>query len=155
MLSLYTRVGLSATRPVLFRPALIRGIKTIPQPPGNIVGTVNDAYVTPPPHKLEGSLHWTAERLVAVGLVPLTLAPFLTGTSTMVDSTLSALLLAHCYIGFQACIYDYIPARVYGPYHSYAMWLLTFGTGVAGYGLYQIEKKEDGLSGIISKVWKA
>ncbi|ABN67811.2 succinate dehydrogenase membrane anchor subunit [Scheffersomyces stipitis CBS 6054] len=162
MLSLTSRIGLSSSRTILssqtaalFRPILIRGIKTIPQPPGFIVGTVNDAYVPPPPHKLEGSLHWTSERLVAIGMVPLALAPFITGTSSVIDSTFSALLLYHCYAGFQSCIIDYIPRRVYGPLHNYAMYLLTFGTGVAGYGLYQIESKEDGVAGIISKVWKA
>lgn len=146
-----SRVGLNRT----LRPSLIRGIKTIPQPPGYIVGTVNDAYVPPPPHKLEGSLHWTSERIVAIGLVPLTVAPFLSGTLTLVDSTLGAFLLYHCFTGFQSCITDYIPKRVYGAYHNYAMYLLTLGTGVAGYGLYEIETKEDGLSGIISKLWKA
>ncbi|CAK9438667.1 uncharacterized protein LODBEIA_P28910 [Lodderomyces beijingensis] len=152
-----SRLGLRAH--TLVKPAtttqLIRSIKTIPQPPGFIVGTVNDAYVPPKPHKLEGSLHWTAERLVSIGLVPLTLAPLFTGASTLVDSTLSALLLYHCYAGFQSCIIDYIPKRVYGAYHNYAMYLLTLGTAVAGYGVYEIEKKEGGLCHIVGKVWAA
>jgi len=155
MLSFSTRVGLNTSRTALFRPALIRGIKTIPQPPGHIVGTVNDAYIPPKPHKLEGSLHWTSERIVTIGMVPLVLAPFITGTSTVIDSSMSALLLYHCYAGFQACIIDYIPARVYGAYHSYAMYLLTFGTGVAAYGVYEIETKDGGFAGLLSKVWKA
>ncbi|KAI3403923.2 SDH4 [Candida oxycetoniae] len=152
-LGLYQSSKLSTLK--FLAPSLTRGIKTIPQPPGYIVGTVNDAYVPPKPHKLEGSLHWTSERLVAVGLVPLTLAPLVTGTSTLLDSTLCSLLLFHCYTGFQSCITDYIPKRVYGNLFNYAIYLLTFGTGVAGYGVYQIQKKEGGICQIISKVWKA
>lgn len=153
-----SRVGLLSQKSVatsFFKPALIRGIKTIPQPPGHIVGTVNDAYIPPKPSKSHGSYHWTAERAVAVGLLPLVLTPLFTGTSTLLDSSLSGLLLYHCYAGFQACIIDYIPKRVYGSIHNYAMYLLTFGTGVAGYGLYEIESKEGGITSVISKVWRA
>lgn len=35
------------------------------------------------------------------------------------------------------------------------MYLLTFGTGVAGYGVYQMEKKDGGLGGVVSGLWKA
>lgn len=146
---------LKASTSNLIKPSLIRGIKTIPQPPGYVVGTVNDAYVPPKPHKLEGSYHWTAERLVSVALVPLTLAPLFTGASTLLDSTLSSLLLYHCYAGFQSCIIDYIPKRVYGSFYNYAMYLLTFGTGIAGYGIYQMEKKDGGLIDVCASLWKA
>lgn len=155
MLSLYGTRGLMNARLSILKPGLLRGIKTIPQPPGNIIGTVNDAYIPPPPKKFDGSLHWTSERIVAIGLVPLVVTPFLTGASTAVDSTLSGLLLYHCYVGFQSCIIDYIPQRVYGKYFNYAMYLLLFGSGVSAYGLYVIESKEGGLSKVISKVWKA
>ncbi|KAK6200235.1 succinate dehydrogenase membrane anchor subunit [Scheffersomyces amazonensis] len=155
MISLVTRptlTGASRSGAAL----LIRGIKTIPQPPGYIVGTVNDAYVPPKPHKAEGSYHWTSERIAAFALAPLTLAPLVGGTSTILDSTLSTILLYHCYTGFQSCITDYIPKRVYGSYHNYANYLLIFGTGVAGYGLYKIETSEDGgVTGIIKKTWNA
>lgn len=154
-----TKIGLASARsPVaasFYRATAVRGLKTIPQPPGFVVGTVNEAYVPPKPNKLHGSLHWTLDRAVTVGLVPLAAAPLFTGVSTVVDSTLSALVLYHCYAGFQSCIIDYIPTRVYGAYHNYAMYLLTFGTGVAGYGIYQLEKKEGGITSIVSRVWKA
>lgn len=133
-----------------------RGFKTIPQPPGDIVGTVNDAYVPPKANKSHGSLHWTSERAVAIGLLPLVAASFTLTTSVILDTSLSAFLLYHCYTGFQSCIIDYIPKRVYGTYHNFAMYLLTFGTGVAGYGIYELEQKEEGgLAGIISRLWKA
>lgn len=141
---------------MLFRPALVRGIKTIPQPPGNIVGTVNDAYVPPKASKSHGSYHWTSERIVSIGLLPL-VGSSLAGSATgIIDTTMSAFLLYHCYCGFQSCITDYIPKRVYGPYHDYVMYLLTFGTGVAGYGIYNIEQKEEGgVAGVVSKLFKA
>ncbi|GBL50993.1 membrane anchor subunit of succinate dehydrogenase, Sdh4 [Candidozyma auris] len=157
MLSL-TRMGLASQRQLL-RPSLLqaaRSIKTIPQPPGNIVGTVNDAYQPPKPAKSHGSAHWTAERAIAIGLVPLIGASFVSGPSMVLDSTLSAFLLAHSWVGFQSCIIDYIPKRVYGAYHNYAMYLLTFGTGVAAYGVYEIEKREEGgVTGIVAKLFTA
>lgn len=141
---------------MLFRPMLVRGIKTIPQPPGGIVGTVNDAYVPPQASKSHGSYHWTAERAVAIGLIPL-VGSSLAGTATgIIDTTMSAFLLYHCYGGFQSCIIDYIPKRVYGSFHTFCMYMLTFGTGVAAYGIYSIEQKEEGgVSGMVAKIFKA
>lgn len=153
-----SRVGLAQLllRAPLCRAALIRGIKTIPQPPGNIVGTVNDAYVPPKASKSHGSYHWTSERAVAIGLVPLVASSMFSGPSVILDTTLLSFLLYHCYTGFQSCIIDYIPKRVYGPWHNYAMYLLTFGTGVAGYGIYELEQREEGgLSSIVAKVYRA
>lgn len=120
------------------------------------MGTVNDAYVPPKPNKTHGSLHWTSERVVAIGLVPLVGSLLVAGPSTVIDASLSSLLLYHCFAGFQSCIIDYIPQRVYGSYHNYAMYLLTFGTGVAAYGVYELETKEEGgILGILSRLWKA
>lgn len=129
-------------------------IPTIPQPPGYIVGTVNDAYVTPPRDKLHGSRHWTFDRLVSVGLVPLTIAPFAFGSiSPASDSILSVLLLIHSYAGFQSCIIDYIPKRVYGWLHGAAMGLLSFGSFVSLYGIYLLESHDIGFTSIFTKLW--
>ncbi|ODV97890.1 hypothetical protein PACTADRAFT_38318 [Pachysolen tannophilus NRRL Y-2460] len=132
-------------------------IKTIPQPPGYVVGGVNDATAVPDSDKVHGSRHWTSERLVSAALIPLSAVPLVTGSSFgFVDSILSSLLILHCHIGFQSCIIDYIPLRVYGVWHHYAMYLLTFGSLVSAYGVYQIEKKEEGgVSGIVKKLAKA
>ncbi|VEU21745.1 DEKNAAC102592 [Brettanomyces naardenensis] len=161
-----TRLGLSvrpALAPVLrstIRPTsqiAYRSlfIKTIPQPPGNIIGTVNDAYATPPPKVFAGSRHWTFERLVTIGLTPLVVAPFITGTSSApIDAVMSSLLLYHCFAGFENCIADYIPARVFGVWHSAALGLLFFGTVIAGYGIYVIETtNNEGLFGLFKKIW--
>lgn len=146
---------LARSRVLSNAPALLRSFKTIPQPPGNIVGTVNDAYVPPAPHKAEGSLHWTAERLVATSMVPLTVGAFANGgLGPAADLVLGAALLFHCFVGFQLCIIDYIPKRVYGAYHGYAVGLLTAGTVLGSYGLYELEK-DGGLSGVAKGVWEA
>ncbi|CDR45381.1 CYFA0S18e00562g1_1 [Cyberlindnera fabianii] len=129
-------------------------LKQIPQPPGYIVGTVNDAYIGPKASRSHGSLHWTAERLISIGLVPLATVPFFTGSvAPVLDATFAGLILAHSFIGFQSCIIDYIPKRVYGKQHDYAMWLLAFGTAVAAYGIYEIESKDVGLTGVLKKLW--
>lgn len=131
-------------------------LKQYPQPPGYIVGTVNDAYIPPKPSKSHGSLHWTAERVASIALVPFTVIPFVTGSfAPVLDAAFSTTILVHSFIGFQACIIDYIPARVYGKAHDYAMYLLSFGTLVAAYGIYVIESKDVGLTGLIKKVWCA
>lgn len=120
------------------------------------MGNVNDAYVPPKAEKSHGSYHWTSERIVAIGLLPLVGSSFAGSTSTIIDTTLAAFMLYHVHSGFQSCIIDYIPKRVYGSLHNWAMYLLTFGTGVAGYGIYEIEQKEEGgLAGVVAKVFKA
>lgn len=157
MLSLYSRSALGLGKNSL-KPSVVqayRSIKTIPQPPGGIVGTVNDAYVAPKPDKTHGSLHWTTERAVAIATIPFVTLPMLTGTTTVIDAVMSGLLLVHSYTGFQSCIIDYIPKRTYGSLHNYAMYLLTFGTGVAAYGVYEIEKKEGGIASIVGRLWNA
>ncbi|RLV93563.1 Succinate dehydrogenase ubiquinone cytochrome b small subunit mitochondrial [Spathaspora sp. JA1] len=128
----------------------------IPQPPGYIVGTVNDAYIPPPTAHIEGSYHWTYERAITVGMVPLMMTPFVVGIDfPMVDATLSTLLLWHCHAGFKSCIIDYIPKRVYGIWYKISCWLLTTGTFVGMYGIYVMETSSNGLFDLVSKIWSA
>ncbi|KAK9456153.1 CybS-domain-containing protein [Dipodascopsis uninucleata] len=129
----------------------------IKQPAGGIIGTVNDAYKVPPPDKTHGSYHWTFEKIITIGLVPLTVAPLVGGTalSPVMDSALIGLTLVHSYFGFQSCIIDYIPKREFGKVHDFCMWLLFIGTGVTGYGFYKLETEDIGLTGTLQKVWEA
>lgn len=157
MLATTTRIGLGVSRKNLLQSTIAYRsfFKTIPQPPGHIIGTVNEAYVPPPPSKMQGSLHWTFERAVVLGMTPLIVAPLVTGTSPL-DSAMAGLLLYHCYAGFQSCIIDYIPKRVYGSLHSLTMLVLTFGSFIAAYGIYRIENEEkDGVFGVLKKLWVA
>lgn len=146
-----------ALRPSAFKPVSAVGVRSyIPQPPGGIVGTVNDAVTYPTPSKLHGSKHWTAERLIIIGFVPLIVAP-LAGTSLtpLLDGTLSSLILLHSHLGFESCIVDYIPKRVYGPFHNIAIYALFAGTAAAFYGIYQYETTDIGLVSTVGKIWNA
>lgn len=127
--------------------------RKIEQPAGNIVGTVNDAYRPPAPNHYHGSHHWTYERLLAMGLVPLTAAPFLGVTHPIVDTTFCLSVLFHSHCGFKSCIIDYIPERVYGVWHRHASRLLTFGSFVSMYGIYVIETEANGIFPLIRSLW--
>ncbi len=131
-------------------------LKQIPQPPGNIVGTVNDAAPVPQSNWFHGSYHWTYERILCIGLVPLTILPIATGSIVpSIDALLGSTILLHTYLGFESCIVDYIPKRTYGKWHNRAKYLLQFGTAVSFYGIYAMETEDDGLVGFVTKSWTA
>ncbi|KAH3902039.1 probable Succinate dehydrogenase [ubiquinone] cytochrome b small subunit, mitochondrial [Saccharomycodes ludwigii] len=162
------------TRPALLRPVFrsttnralfhttksnnltIPFLSTLPQAPGGVKGDVNEAFVPPPVDKVHGSYHWDFERVLAVSLIPLVSLPLASGAGIPViaDTLLSSVLLAHCYVGFQSCIIDYIPKRVYGKNHNYAMYLLTLGSLFSIAGIYHLETKENGLIGVLTSCWK-
>jgi succinate dehydrogenase (ubiquinone) membrane anchor subunit len=74
-----------------------------------IEGTVNDPVPIRATKPTSGSYHWTFERALAVGLVPLTAAPFIGGAlSPVTDAIFSAILLIHSHIGFE-CVGSLIP----------------------------------------------
>lgn len=146
-------------RPMAALPASIisrQAFGTIPQPPGGIIGTGNDAVAVPPPNRTHGSLHWTFDRLLVVGMVPLLLTPLAGGSlSPVLDGTLGAIILLHSHLGFESCIIDYIPKRVYGPFHNVGMGALYLGTATALFGIYQIETNDIGISAAVGKIWNA
>lgn len=128
----------------------------VPQPPGNIVGTVNDPVKLPKPDAFHGSYHWSFERLIATSLVPLVVMPLSTGhLSPVLDAVLGGLLVTHCFIGLQSCIIDYIPKRKFPKGHKVSMGLALIGSGVAFWGVYELETKEEGLCGAAAKIWHA
>ncbi|KAJ6043299.1 hypothetical protein N7460_004654 [Penicillium canescens] len=74
----------------------------LPPLPQSVEGTLNDPAPIPETHPSEGSYHWTFERAVCVGLVPLTIAPFAAGSlNPVMDAILCSLIVAHSHIGFQ------------------------------------------------------
>lgn len=147
----------------MFRPlfnttqkTVVRSLGTIPQPPGGIIGTANEPSKIPSPNKTKGSYHWAFEKVVLMGMVPLTVYPFLGGPLTPVlDATLGSLLIVHCHVGFESCIIDYIPSRVYGKWYNVAKYALWGGTLTALYGVYEFETNDVGITESIRKVWNA
>lgn len=74
----------------------------LPAGPQIIKGGVNDPAPIPKPSSVHGSYHWTFERLLSVGLVPLTIAPFAgSSMNPTLDAVLVATILLHSHIGFQ------------------------------------------------------
>lgn len=130
--------------------------KLLEQPAGNIIGTVNDAYVPPMANYYEGGYHWTYERIITIGLVPLAMSPFIGGVEyPIIDSIFSVLVLFHSHAGLKACIIDYIQKRRYGIWHKMASGLLTLGTFTGMYGIYLLETDDNGLFDLLLKVWSA
>lgn len=124
------------------------------QPPGFVVGTVNEAYKPPDANELHGSFHWSYERIVALGLVPMTAAPFILGPDfPILDTVFCVSVLIHSHSGFKSCIIDYIPERVYGVWHKIACRMLSLGSFVSLYGIYLLETTENGLFDFIARLW--
>lgn len=75
-------------------------------------GTVNDPTPFPTPSKTHGSYHWAFERILSAGLVPLTVASFVTsGTNyPILDGLLGVSLVMHSHIG----------VRVFSFYFTYS-----------------------------------
>lgn len=133
-----------------------RSLGTIPQPPGGIVGNVNEAVPRKPIEKSHGSYHWSFEKIVVLGLAPLVIAPFAGASlSPVLDATASTLILAHSHLGIESCIVDYIPKRVYGSLHTAAIGALWAGSAVALYGIYELETNDIGLTAAVGKIWNA
>ncbi|KAH8899262.1 CybS-domain-containing protein [Thozetella sp. PMI_491] len=144
----------NAVRTTAFHTTSRRNL--LPAPPQSIQGTVNDPQPLPPSHPSHGSYHWTFERLIAAGLIPLTVAPFAAGSlNPTVDAILAATILIHSHFGFQSIIIDYIPKSRYNGAHRLFMWGLNAATALVGLGLYEFETNDVGLTEAIKRIWKA
>jgi succinate dehydrogenase hydrophobic anchor subunit len=131
-------------------------LKLTPEAPGNVLDSVNDAYVPPPGDISKGSFHWLYERIVILGMTPLVIFPFIAGVDyPLIDATMSTLILIHSRYGFQSCIIDYFPLRRFGNWHKIVMFLLNIGTCISLYGIYVIETEFNGLCDLIEKLWHA
>jgi succinate dehydrogenase (ubiquinone) membrane anchor subunit len=121
-----------------------------------IVGSVNDAAPIPEPNPSHGSYHWTFERLVAAGIVPLAVAPFAAGSlNPTTDAILCALLLVHSHLGLQVLVTDYIPKKRFPTARKTLSWGLNAITALVGLGLYEFETNDVGVTELVSKLWHA
>lgn len=128
----------------------------VKQPPGYIVGTVNDAVKLNKPDKLHGPYHWMIERANIIAFVPLVVYALANGSLPPVaDAALGALMIAHCHMGFGACITDYVPPRLFPKLNPICFFLLGAGSATALYGVYKLETEDEGVVGAIRTLWKA
>jgi succinate dehydrogenase (ubiquinone) membrane anchor subunit len=105
----------------------------------------------PPASPSHGSYHWTFERLVSAGLIPLTIAPFAAGS---LNPTTDAILI-HSHIGFESMVIDYIPVKRLPKTRVLFWWGLRLATVVVGVGLYEFETNDVGITEAIKRIWTA
>jgi succinate dehydrogenase (ubiquinone) membrane anchor subunit len=118
--------------------------------------TVNDPAPIPPTSPAHGSYHWTFERLIALGLVPLTVAPFAAGSlNPVLDAILASTLLIHAHLGMQAIIIDYVPRKRFPTARKLVHWALNLATAIVGLALYEFETTDVGLTEAAKRIWKA
>ena len=128
----------------------------LPPLPQVIKGTVNDAATVPDASYAHGSYHWSFERLISVGLIPLTIAPFAAGSlNPVMDGLFISTILIHSHIGFQSCIIDYFPSKRVPKTRKFSMWALNAATILAGIGFYEFETNDVGLTEMVKRVWQA
>ncbi|KAF6820786.1 succinate dehydrogenase cytochrome b small subunit [Colletotrichum sojae] len=120
------------------------------------VGPLNDPAPVPPPSPAHGSYHWTFDRILAAGLVPITITPFAAGSlNPASDAILCALILIHSHTGFQNIIIDYVPTHTYPKLRKGTMWALNIATALVGLGLYEFETSDVGVTEAVARIWKA
>ncbi|KAK6612414.1 CybS protein [Botrytis cinerea] len=128
----------------------------LPPLPREPPAIANDAAAVPKPSPSHGSYHWTFERLIAVGLVPLTVAPFVSGSlNPATDALLCAAILIHSHIGFESCITDYFPSKRVPKTKAFLWWGLRGATVLVGVGLYEFETNDVGVTEGIKRIWRA
>ncbi|RKF72568.1 Succinate dehydrogenase cytochrome b small subunit, mitochondrial [Golovinomyces cichoracearum] len=116
----------------------------------------NDPAPIPSPEPSHGSYHWTFERLISAGLIPLTIAPFAAGSlHPTMDAILCGAILIHSHIGFEAVIIDYLPRNRVPKTRLFFWWMLRAATVAVGVGLYEFETNDVGVTEAISRIWKA
>ncbi|KAH7138442.1 mitochondrial succinate dehydrogenase cytochrome b560 subunit D [Dendryphion nanum] len=128
----------------------------LPPLPQKIEGTLNEPVIVPASSPSHGNYHWSFERIISAGLIPLTLAPFAAGSlNPVTDSILCALLVIHSHIGFEACIIDYFPAKRVPFVRKASTWALRLGTVTLGVALYSFETNDVGITEAVTRLWHA
>uniref|UniRef100_A0A1S6KZA1 Succinate dehydrogenase [ubiquinone] cytochrome b small subunit n=1 Tax=Ramularia collo-cygni TaxID=112498 RepID=A0A1S6KZA1_9PEZI len=128
----------------------------LPPLPQVIRGGVNDPAPVPESHPAHGSYHWSMERAVSAALIPLTVVPFAAGSMhPILDGGLIGLIIIHSYIGFQSAITDYFPKWRVPKIRKVADWANLAAVFVVGWGWYEFETNDVGLTEGIKRVWTA
>ena len=84
---------------------------------------MNDPTPFPPPSKSHGSYHWAFERMLSAGLVPLTVASFVTSGSNyaILDGILGVSLVMHSHIGVRPCLFPAFLTLLLPPQFHYEL----------------------------------
>ncbi|KAJ0168925.1 Succinate dehydrogenase [ubiquinone] cytochrome b small subunit, mitochondrial [Colletotrichum tanaceti] len=144
----------NSTRAAAFHTTTKRQL--LPVGPQVIDGGVNKPAPVPPPSPAHGSYHWTFDRLLAAGLVPITIAPFAAGSlNPTTDAILCAMILIHSHTGFQNILIDYVPTKHYPKSRKATMWTLNLATALVGLGLYEFETSDVGVTEAVARLWRA
>ncbi|KAJ5997878.1 hypothetical protein N7499_005726 [Penicillium canescens] len=119
----------------------------LPPLPQSVEGTLNDPAPIPETHPSEGSYHWTFERAVCVGLVPLTIAPFAAGSlNPVMDAILCSLIGCHRRL---------LPPKRVPKFRTTCNWLLRAFTLTTAVGLYEFETNDVGVTEALRRIWTA
>ncbi|KAI8973002.1 CybS-domain-containing protein [Pilobolus umbonatus] len=102
-----------------------------------------------------GAHHWNMERGAAIALIPLLSTQLVYGAHPVVDGLLGVVLPYHIYMGFDSCIVDYIPKRVYPRLHKLSMWTLKASTGLVMWGCYEFNTNEIGITEFMQRLFSA
>lgn len=102
-----------------------------------------------------GAFHWNMERGAAVALIPLMTTQFIYGAHPVVDGFFGVVLPYHIYMGFDSCITDYIPKRVYPRLHKAANWTLGGTTGLVMWGCYEFNTNDIGITEFFQRLFAA
>ncbi|CAO3648469.1 unnamed protein product [Cunninghamella echinulata] len=102
-----------------------------------------------------GANHWNLERASALLLVPLISTQVIYGPEPIVDGLLGVVLPYHIYLGFDSCITDYIPKRVYPRGYKAAMLSLKASFALTLWGIYEFNTNDIGMTEAIQRIWTA
>ncbi|TFL05093.1 CybS-domain-containing protein [Pterulicium gracile] len=119
-------------------------------------GTVNDPTTFPTPNRTHVH-HWSFERLLSAGLVPITGAAFAVSSTSypVLDAILGASMVIHSHMGFDQIVVDYVHHRkfpILGPTANWTLRAVTVGVLV---GVYQFNTNDIGLTELIVRTWTA
>ena len=109
---------------------------------------MNDATPFPTPNRVEGSHHWSFERLLSAALVPITATSMAVSPTNypVLDGVLAISLVAHSHMGFDQILTDYVHKRKFkalGPASSWGLRAMTVAVLV---GVYQFNTEDIGES---------
>ncbi|KAG2187762.1 hypothetical protein INT44_005452 [Umbelopsis vinacea] len=107
------------------------------------------------PNYLDGSFHWSYERLASAALIPLISTQVIYGAHPVLDGVLGLVLPLHLHIGFDSCITDYFPARNYPRANKYMAWGLKATSAAVIWGCFEFNTNDVGITELIQRTLTA